>query len=177
MWYSLPHEGKTVAKSFRINQSAIEALGEEARKQTISLNTLVNQLLVGYSEAGRYMKQMHALTLTRQTFVEILNVLPEDKMIEIGRAAGKSAPVAIITSKHGKMNVNGIIEYLHFMSAYANFFEYSEMEENGHWTITLTHELGRKWSLLLAGYLDEAFAAVGVKPKYTVTDRSTTFHV
>jgi len=176
MWCTLP-QGKTVAKSFRINQQAIEALGEEARKQTISLNTLVNQLLVGYSEAGRYVKQMHGLTLTRQTFVEMLNVLPEDKMIEIGRAAGKNTPVAIITSKHGKMTVDGIIEYLHFLSSYANLFEYSETEENGHWTITLTHELRRKWSLFLAGYFDEAFAAVGVKCKYTVLDSSTAFVV
>ena len=176
MWYSLP-EGKTVAKSFRINQQAIEALREEARKQQISLNTLVNQLLVGYSEAGRYVKQMHGLTFTRQTFVEILNVLPEDKMNEVGRAAGKNAPVAIITSKHGKMSVNAVIEYLHFLSSYANLFEYGETEANGHWTITLTHELGRKWSLFLAGYFDEAFAAVGLKSKYTVSDVSTVFLV
>ena len=173
----MPRDGKTVAKSFRINQAALEALQEEARKQTISLNTLVNQLLVGYSEAGKYMRQMHALTLTKQTFVEILNVLPEDKMIQTGRAAGKSVPVAIISSKRGKISVNGIIEYLHFMSAYANLFEYSESEENGHWTITLTHELGRKWSLLLAGYFDEAFATVGVKTKYTFTDGSITFNI
>jgi hypothetical protein len=109
----LSREGKTIAKSFRINQVALEALREEAGKQTISLNTLVNQLLVGYSELGRYMKQMHGLTLTRQTFIEILNVIPEDKSIDVGRKAGKSAPVAIVTSKHGKMSVNGVIELLH----------------------------------------------------------------
>jgi len=157
-------------------QSALEALPEEARKQTISLNTLVNQLLVGYSEVARYVKQMHGLALTGQTFVEILKWLPEDKMIEIGGAAGKNAPVAIITSKHGRMSVNGIeylhfehIEYLHFLSAYANLFEYSEAEETGHWTITLTHELGRKWSLF--------FATIGMKSKYTVSDSSTAFLV
>jgi len=168
---------RTTTRSFRVDEAALQAIEREAEVESISANTLVNQLLVGYSEAGRYVKQMHGLTLTRQTFVEMLNVLPEDKMIEIGRAAGKNTPVAIITSKHGKMTVDGIIEYLHFLSSYANLFEYSETEENGHWTITLTHELRRKWSLFLAGYFDEAFAAVGVKCKYTVLDSSTAFVV
>ena len=176
----MPHEGKTgktVAKSFRINQDALEALQEEARKQTISLNTLVNQLLVGYAEAGRFVRQMHGLTLTRQTFTELLNLCSEDKLHEAGRRAGKVTPVSIITSKHGKMTVDAMIEYLHFLSSYANLFEYSENEENGRWTITLTHELGRKWSNLLAGYFEQAFANVGVKIQPTVSDASITLSV
>jgi hypothetical protein len=173
----LSHEGKTVAKSFRINENALEALREEARKQTISLNTLVNQLLVSYSEFGRYMRQMHALMFTQQTFAEILNALPEDKLIEAARTAGKSAPEALITSKHGKMTVNAVIELVHFFSAYANLFEYSEKDENGHWTITLTHELGRKWSLFIASYLEQAFETAGVKARYTISDRSTTLNI
>lgn len=173
----MSHEGKTVAKSFRINQNALEALREEANKQTISLNTLVNQLLVSYSEFGRYMKQMHAVMLTHETFAEILNTIPEDKLTEAAGRAGKSAPEALITSKHGKMTVNAVIELIHFLSAYANFFEYSEKDENGHWTITLTHEFGRKWSLFIASYLEQAFVTAGVKTRYTVSDRSITFNI
>ena len=173
----LPQEGKTVAKSFRINQNALAALREEAGKQTISLNTLVNQLLVSYSEFGRFMRQMHMLMFTKQTFAEILNVVPEEKLAEAAVVAGKSAPQALITSKHGKISVNGVIELVHYLSAYANFFEYSEQEEGGHWTITLTHELGRKWSTFVAGYLEQAFLAAGVKVKHTVSDRSVTFSI
>lgn len=170
-------EGKTVAKSFRINQEALEALREEARKQTISLNTLVNQLLVSYSEFGRYMKQMHSLTLTRQTFSEMLSAIPEDKLTEFARNAGKSVPEAVIESKHGKMTLNGLIEFIHYLSAYANLFEYNEKDENGHWTITLTHELGPKWSLFIANYMEQAMASAGVKAKCTVSDRSTTVSI
>ena len=170
-------EGKTVAKSFRINQAAIEALHEEARKQTISLNTLVNQLLVSYAEFGRYMKQMQSLTLTRQTFAGILNAAAEDKLIEAAKKAGKSAPETIVESMYGKMTLNGLIEYMHYLSGYANCFEYSEKEENGHWTITFTHELGPKWSLFTANYFQQALESAGVKSKYKISDRSTTFSI
>lgn len=173
----MPRISKTVAKSFRINEEALEALREDARKQTISLNTLVNQLLVSYSDFGRYMKQMHSLTLTRQTFSKILNVIPEDKLIEFAKDAGRNVPEAVITSKHGKVTLNGLIEFVHYLSAYANMFEYSEKDENGHWTITLTHELGRRWSLFLANYMEQAMSAAGVKAKYTVSDRSLTVSI
>lgn len=173
----MPGEGKTVAKSFRIDATALEALRDEARKQTISLNTLVNQLLVSYSEFGRYMRQMHSLMLTRQTFAGIVGAIPEEKLVEWARETGKSVPEAMVTSKHGKMTVNGVIEFVHYLSAYANLFEYSEQEENGHWAITLTHELGGKWSLFIANYLSQALEAAGVKPKSTVADRSATITI
>ena len=67
-----------MAKSFRINEDALEALREEARSETISLNTFVNQLLVSYAHFGRYMKHMQDLLLSRQTFTELINPLSED---------------------------------------------------------------------------------------------------
>ena len=173
----MARDGKTVAKSFRINQAALEALQEEARKQTISLNTLVNQLLVSYSEFGRYMKHVHSVMLTRQTFAEILNAAPEDKLIEAAKKAGKSAPETIVESMYGKVTLNGLLEYLHYLSGYANLFEYSEKEENGHWTITMTHELGPKWSLFIGNYFSQSLESAGVKSKYKISDRSTTFNI
>jgi len=46
-------EGKTVAKSFRVYEKALAALQEEAARQSVSVNTPVNQLLLDYSEFGR----------------------------------------------------------------------------------------------------------------------------
>ena len=115
--------------------------------------------------------------LTRQTFAGILNAAEEDKLIEAAKEAGKSAPETIVESMHGKMTLNGLLEYVHYLSGYANCFEYSEREENGHWTITMTHELGPKWSLFIANYLNQALESMDIKSKYKISDRSTTFTI
>src|SRR5215831_6390668 len=115
---------RTVAKSFRINEEALEALQEEATRQNISVNTLVNQLLIDYAEFGRFVQRAHALRLTRKTFEEILKIPPEDGLGKAGQAAGKSGPGAIITSKWGKLNMDNVISFVRDLSTYANLFEY-----------------------------------------------------
>src|SRR6266567_6597232 len=84
-------EGKTVAKSFRVNEKALEALQEEAKRQSISVNTLVNQLLLNYSEFGRYLQRVNALKMSRKTFEEILNSVSDDSLVKAAQTAGKSA--------------------------------------------------------------------------------------
>lgn len=88
----MPKEGKTVAKSFRVNEKALVALQEEAKRQSISVNTLVNQLLLDYSEFGRFLQRFNALKMSRKTFEEILNVVPDDSLVKAAQTAGKSAP-------------------------------------------------------------------------------------
>jgi hypothetical protein len=171
----MPKESKTVAKSFRVNEKALSALQEEANRHGVSVNTLVNQLLLDYSEFGRYLQRINALRLSRKTFEELLNAVSEENVVKAGEAAGKSAPMAIISSKWGKITVNNVIEFIHDLSAYANLFEYSEKNENERWTITLMHELGLKWSKFLTGYIGEAFIAAGVQPKTRTSDRAVIF--
>ncbi len=172
----MPREGKTVAKSFRVNEKALSALQEEAGRQSVSVNTLVNQLLLDYSEFGRYLQRVNALRLSRKTFAEILNSVSDDNLVKAGQIAGKSAPMALIASKWGKITVNTVIEYIHDLSAYANLFEYYEKNENERWTITLMHELGPKWSTFLTQYISEAFVAAGVQPKTKTSDRAVIFN-
>lgn len=171
----MPREGRTVAKSFRVNEKALAALQEEANRQSVSVNTLVNQLLLDYSEFGRFLQRINALRLSRKTFQEILNAITDDNVVKAGIVAGKSAPTAIIASKWGKITLNTVIEFIHDLSAYANLFEYYEKNENEKWTVTLMHELGPKWSTFLTHYIGEAFLAAGVQPKTRTSDRAVIF--
>jgi len=171
----LPKEGRTVAKSFRVNEKALEALQEEAKRQSISVNTLVNQLLLDYSEFGRFLQRVSALKLSRKTFGEILNSVSDDSLVKAAQTAGKSAPIALIASKYGKVTVNSVLGYVHDLSAYANLFEYYEKNESERWTVTLMHELGPKWSIFLSLYIGEAFASAGIQPKVKTSDRAVIF--
>ncbi len=173
----MPLEKKTVAKSFRINEEALEELREEARSQAISLNTLFNQLAVNYAGFGRYMRRLQAKMLSQQTLGELVNQLSEESITKAGQNAGKTAPEMLMTIIYGKITVSNVIQFIHLMSSYGNWFEYTEKTEGERLIITLMHGMGRKWSLFIANYVSEAFAAAGCKAKYNVAERYVTFTI
>jgi hypothetical protein len=120
---------------------------------------------------------MHVLMLTRQTVGELINPLSEEDVIKAGQNAGSTAPEALMSAIDGKITVGHVIELIHNLSSYANLFEYTERNEGGRCTITLMHEMGRKWSLFIAHYLNAAFASAQCQPKYDVADRYVTFTI
>ncbi len=71
-------------------------------RQSVSVYTLVNQLLLDYSEFGRFLQRVNALHLSMKTFSEILSTVSEDSLAKAGIAAGKSAPVGSDCVKVGK---------------------------------------------------------------------------
>ncbi len=79
-----------------MNEKALGALQEEAARQSVSVNTLVNQLLLDYSEFGRFLQRVNAVRLSRKTFGEILSSVSDDSLVKAGQVAGKSAPMALI---------------------------------------------------------------------------------
>src|SRR5260370_12550926 len=105
----MPREGKTVAKSFRVNEKALSALQEEAARKSVSVNTLVNQLLLDYSEFGRYLQRINVLRLSRKTFAEILNSVSHDNLVKAPPVAEKRASMALIASKWGKITVTPLL--------------------------------------------------------------------
>src|SRR2546430_14417629 len=114
----MAREGRTVAKSFRVNEKALGALQEEAKRQSVSVNTLVNQLLLDYSEFGRFLQRINALRLSRKTFQEILNSVPDDNLFKAGKIASKRGALAIISSKWGQITGSTVIEFIHAHSHY-----------------------------------------------------------
>jgi hypothetical protein len=166
---------RTKAKSFRITEKCLEALQEEAQRQSISVNTLVNQILTGYTEFGRFMRRSNGMTLTRQTLAQIINAASVDGLVAAAKLTGKSAPPSLIIPRNGTVTVDSVLQLIQNLSTYANLFQYDATDEPNHKTITLVHEMGGKWSNFLANYFGEAFSLAGTQASCTFTDRSVTF--
>jgi len=158
---------KTVTISFRVNESAFKALQEEAKKHNISLNTLANQMFVEFSEYDRFLERFRMVKLSEPTLKRIINAATDETIEEAGRQAGGSVPQGFMLAKEGEISKQGIMEYLRLMGAHANLFDYSEVVHSGGNSITLTHDMGPKWSLFLTNYVLSIFKTLNEKPKIT----------
>jgi len=171
------HQRRTVAKSFRIDERALEGLREEANSQALSLNTIANQLMINYANFGRYLKRMNGMMLSQQDLGEFINHLSEDSAVKVGKSLGKTSPKMLMTAMNGGSSVGRVIELVHNLSFCANWFQYTEKREGERWKITLMHNMGRNWSQFITHYINGAFTAAGCQTKYELTDHYVTFTI
>jgi histone H3/H4 len=168
---------KTVTRSFRINESAFLALEEEARKHSISLNTLVNQLFLSYANFDRYFQRFGMLKISKVAYRKTLKAVPDKEIAETAKEVAKNSGRVVILARYGAMSLQGVLEYLRSLADYAYFFEYNDVLSDGKRVITLTHSLGEKFSIFLIAYVKSLFEQIAMEPKLTSTEDSITINV
>ena len=160
-------------RSFRFDKKQLEALQSEARRQRESLSSLLNRLIAAYIEYGRFAKQAHALSLSRNTFSLLLNAIGDEELKYAAEKAGKSAS-GFVAAVEGDLTISSVRRFATLLSAHADMFEFNEPKDTeAYWV--LLHELGPKWSLFLAHYFGAIFAEAKIRVRTEASDRTVTF--
>lgn len=165
-------KSRTVPKSFRIDEAALRAVEAEAISQSVSPNTLVNQILKQYAEFDRFARKINTVKLSSATFRGVLSSGDIDKIIEVAKTAGSSIPQAFVTAKNGKVDRESLIDHIRSLAIYAHLCEVSETVDAHGYVVTLIHDFGLNWSIFLVHYITAMFAQLGISPKLEMSDRS-----
>lgn len=160
-----------------MDESALKALQEDARKQNVSVNTMLNQLVLTYANYDRPMKRFHMLKLPASSFMHILQAATNDAIVEAGNSAGRDVPKTYIRAKWGELTVQNALEYLKATADYTNLFEYSEVIRGGKINVTLSHDFGAKGSLFLQRYVQAIFEQLGKLPRFLPDENAVSFEV
>lgn len=163
---------KTVTRTFRISERALRTLQEDAKRQNVSVNTLINQVILSYTNFDRFIKKLHTIKVSRPTFRRVLDAAQDDAIIEAGQKAGSDVPESFIIAKDGALSLQTVLGHLKDMAHYGNLFEYAETVQDRKRMVTLTHELGPKGTLFLSGFVQTVFESVDMHPKFTLGDNS-----
>jgi hypothetical protein len=156
----LAKKRKTVGRSFRIDQEWLNVLTEEAEKQGISVNSLLNRLLQKYSYL-RFMLRYGAITLTRKGFVGILECCPDEKIRESGLHAGSILVKDLLLTMGVPPDYNFVICIVEkILSEFAGWFECDHHIKKDKEILHFRHDLGRKWSVYVAGVATGTFNAI-----------------
>ena len=170
-------KGKTVTRSFRISESALQALEEDAASKKVSLNTLVNQLLLTHANFGRVYDRLGVIRISVASFNRLLNACPDEALIENAKLSGKDTPKAIILAKHGVLSLTTVLDFVRGWAEYGHLTVYSDVETQGKRVITLMHNHGQKGSTYLRYYFESVFELIGRQPKITATEHSIAIEI
>lgn len=166
---------KTVGRSFRIDEEWLNVLNEEAKKQGVSVNSLLNRLLQQYAYI-RFMLRYGAITLTRKGFASLLECCPDDEAREKGRIAGTKITKDLMLT----MGVPPTYEFTVFLvekllSDFAGWFECDHHIKRDKEILHLRHDLGIKWSIYISGVASGTFNSLLEKEaKIEFSDSSVT---
>jgi hypothetical protein len=174
----LNRKRKTIGRSFRIDEEWIKVLNEEAEKQGISVNSLMNRILQQYAYI-RYMLRYGAITLTRKGFVALLECCPEDEVKEKGRNAGSEITRDMLLTMGVAPDYNFVILLVKkILAEFAGWFECDHHVKRDREILHLRHDLGIKWSIYLSGVATGTFNAIlGKEVTTQISDSSVTITI
>ena len=162
---------KTVTRSFRVSESAFKALAEDAAKQNVSLNTLVNQLFIEHVNWSRFFGKA-GIRISKSGFNRLLDGCSDETIISAARLSGLDTPKAVILAKHGVLSLETVLDYIRNAATYGGYAEYSEVQNQGKLVITIMHELGRNGSIYLSSILQSIFETIDLHPKMSSTEHA-----
>jgi hypothetical protein len=166
---------KTVLRTIRLSAEHDRILEEDARKKGLSVNSLLTTLITKYAEWDRFAERFGYVSVGRQGFRRMFDLLSDEALVAHGRdVGGRNAP-EITRFWFGKLNLETFFSFLAVHSKYAGIYHYELSSNSRNHTITLHHELGPRYSVVLANYFDQAIRnIVGVAPKISTGDNSCT---
>jgi hypothetical protein len=147
---------KTITRTFRIREYWDHVLQEEASRQGISVNVLLNKLLRKYSLYSRWANRNSDVSFPQQTIREILKTVQVENLAEAGTRCGTLDAVNIVNSLGLALNYESFIylitEHLggpHFARWFQCFYHTQGNKDIFH----LQHDLGTEWSVFLEKYV------------------------
>jgi len=161
---------RTVTASFRIDEESLSALQEEASRNGVSLNTLVNQSLTAHAKTNRF-GPTRPMRVSQTLFRRFFDAIPDDELIPIAtERAGEYAKI-VIKTRYGGLNLRNILRFEYDLCQYFGWGVYSERPlERGRLLVTIEHTLGKKYSMYTSHLVKTMLEMVGLRPEIAETD-------
>ena len=147
---------KTITRTFRIRQEWDSVLQEEAARQGVSVNVLLNKLLRKYSLYSRWSNRNNDASFSQRTLREILKTVQVESLAEAGTKSGALDAINIVNSMGLTLDYESFVylitEHLggpHF----ARWFQCFHHTQGNKDIFHLQHDFGPEWSVFLEKYI------------------------
>jgi hypothetical protein len=147
---------KTETISFRFDKESLTALKQEAKKQHVSVNSLVNKIIKRYVEWDIFTPAIQFIPFPTSMIISMLNQLSEQKIRNIGIEHSKKHSIENLLLVKNEINVDSYLEMLKTFCEMAEF-TYSMREKNNLRSFTARHNQGIKFSILFSAVINADF--------------------
>jgi hypothetical protein len=172
---------KTITRTFRIRQEWDNVLQEEATRQGVSVNVLVNKILRKYALYSRWNDRNNDTSLPKRTLHKIINTCQVEELAEAGTRSGALDAMNLVNAMGLKLDYDSFVylvtEHLggpHFARWFQCFYHPQESTDLFH----VQHDFGHAWSVFLESFLLSFLRSMtGMDAKTRIYDYAVTLKV
>lgn len=172
---------KTITRTFRINVNYDYILQEEAERQKISVNLLLNKILREFTLYGRFTDRIQNLSIPNRTLKEFIQDTPEDIIVSKAEKFASLDTVDFFNIMGYSRDYETFIDLIkeHFGSTkFAKWFLCFHHSHRTQDLFHLQHNLGRKWSVFIDSYFQTILnQIIHTKVESTIYDFAVTLKV
>lgn len=175
----LNYDSEKVTKCFRFSTKAMIDLKSEAERKEISLNSLVNTLIMSYLKWGRFLERHGGLSFMEASFAALVNEIDDPSIFErAGREAGLRTPRRLLLMLGLPINRKKVLQVFDLICEFSLSYRFSHKIINNEDHFLLTHNLSRKWSVWFSAYVQSMFEdLLGIEVSVKADDDSISFSV
>lgn len=147
---------KTITRTFRLRQQWDTILQDEASRQGVSVNVLLNKILRKYSLYSRWTERNNDVTLSQPTLREILTTTQEEQLASAGTKTGTLDAINIVNAMGMPMEYDTFIYLIteHLGGPkFARLFHCFHHTHGNKDIFHMQHDFGQKWSIFLEKYI------------------------
>jgi len=147
---------KTITRTFRIRQEWDSVLQEEAARQGVSVNVLLNKILRKYSLYSRWTERNDDISLPQRTLRAILNTVQVESLAEAGTRSGALDAINIVNAMGLAMDYDSFVYLIteHLGGPqFARWFHCFHHTQGNKDIFHLQHDFGHGWSVFLESYI------------------------
>lgn len=136
----------------------MKVLRDEAKREGITVNSLMNRILEDYGLFHRYYARYSVVTMTQSTLRRMVELCPEEDLREIAKKGGIENFKDIARTLGFELTHENLIFFItKVCGKYVKWFKVEHYLRKGIEVFHMRHHMGKKWSLYIAEVMSAIF--------------------
>lgn len=168
---------KTVTRTFRLDKILTKMLEEEAAKEKITVNSLVSRMLWNYQKRCQYCLHYNLMLVDPTVFKAMLENMSDEAVEKLGSSLGPSVMKENL-ARLGMSPAEGSVEFIvvEALGQWTKWYDADVGQTSNGRVYYLHHILGKKWSIFLKNFFEQAMAQLlNLNLKIETTENSIIF--
>ena len=144
--------------TFRLEHNSAEKLRDEAQKQGISLNSLVNQVIHNFFEWHMFEPKIGLVPIFKPVVKEVFMKISKEEIRQIAVTVGKDEFQNAVHFMKGRLDLNCFLDWLETRMKNSSIHVSRTFDSNsGTYTYIIKHDICENWSIYLKEVIETIF--------------------